>query len=705
MERDEAQMQLGQTQTALGQVRGELASTRTELSETQATLGETQTELGETQTTLDETQTELGETQTELGETQAALGETRSELDETQATLGETQTELGQTRAELEQSQTELGETQTMLSETQSELMQVTEDLTTRTAELMAASTELDSTKMQLEAAQATGTTDAMTIAGLRQEVEDLTTQVADQMAEVMKLMGDVDDLMGQVTDLTGQVTALTAERDKLMDQRDTLQGNKDLVDARNASKTAKALLASLIDVDTDPTGQDDGVDPAPDNFPVLNGVLWSVIDATTDPANPTGTTRASVSANSMGEVTVSVTGYGQTENAPDMIDGFRSVELTKDMKQLWVYTDIDDATPTPINDVYDSTKVTDKDPKYRVQPTEASATDRLTTGTHIEWTHVRRYDTAEFTETIRASDGTTDEKTTNFLGEVRGLQGRFMCDGDNDVCTAPLIDPTTDALAGDLGAWYFVPVDPNGDVDVPDGNGYLAFGWWLNKRGDDQPDDEKMNVDVFAMASGLTKRSAETGDVAGAGNVLDDSATYSGGAAGKYAIAHTAEDTGADVTHEGGHFTATATFTANFDADADGVDANGNDENGISLEGRIDGFMTRNTADEYMARPGWLVTLTYDTLDDTAGTQSPTVLGDIATADDVLTADSAKASVEWDNGGAVNGEGNWSAMYYGGNETTDLPTAVIGEFEATVSPTDAIAHIEGAFAATIDDN
>ena len=53
-----------------------------------------------------------------------------------------------------------------------------------------------------------------------------------------------------------------------------------------------------------------------------------------------------------------------------------------------------------------------------------------------------------------------------------------------------------------------------------------------------------------------VTDRAAET---------VEGSATYKGGAAGKYAMQSTTDDSAS-----GGHFTAAATLTANFDANTE---------------------------------------------------------------------------------------------------------------------------------------
>ena len=151
-----------------------------------------------------------------------------------------------------------------------------------------------------------------------------------------------------------------------------------------------------------------------------------------------------------------------------------------------------------------------------------------------------------------------------------------------------------TECEAGDLvvsgdGDWTFTPTDPNGTIDVPD-PAYVSFGWWLNAMGTMGAYD----FDAFASVEGM----GDARIVAAA--VSEGSATYKGAAAGKYAMQSTSDDSAS-----GGHFTAAATLTANFDADT-GTDPNEPNDVGVSIGGSIDNFMTGD-----VSRPNWKVTLT----------------------------------------------------------------------------------------------
>ena len=203
-----------------------------------------------------------------------------------------------------------------------------------------------------------------------------------------------------------------------------------------------------------------------------------------------------------------------------------------------------------------------------------------------------------------------------------------------------------------------FVPTDPEGTIDVAD-TAYISFGWWLNAMG-----TMGYEFDAFASVVGMGEeaRTVVAADVEG-------SATYKGAAAGKWAMQSTSDDSAS-----GGHFTATATLTADFDANTAADDQPANDM--VSIGGSITNFMTGD-----VSRPNWKVTLTAPEATDTI--------------DSITNADT-----KWATGGAVPGVGKWSAVFYGGMMDDDQPAAVAGEFDAAIPVTGEIGRISGAFGA-----
>ncbi|MDE0374025.1 MAG: hypothetical protein OXI73_15990 [Rhodospirillales bacterium] len=155
----------------------------------------------------------------------------------------------------------------------------------------------------------------------------------------------------------------------------------------------------------------------------------------------------------------------------------------------------------------------------------------------------------------------------TNILvsGSFHGVSGTYSCTPTTpaDGCTAS-VAAMGFTLAG--GTWTFTPTNANARVRDSADTAYASYGWWLSKAANDGPFiasafvDEKGTVDA---ASGL--------------NNLNGTATYVGGAAGKYALSST---TGG--TNDAGHFTARATLEANFTTNTAET----------AISGTIDNFM-----------------------------------------------------------------------------------------------------------------
>jgi hypothetical protein len=278
------------------------------------------------------------------------------------------------------------------------------------------------------------------------------------------------------------------------------------------------------------------------------------------------------------------------------------------------------------------------------------------------------------------------------FGGSVHGVAGAFSCTGTMATCGTPVrqSDGTVNATrpGGATAEWHFMPTDPDAMVDTSIDDMYLTFGWWLDK-GDGTVD---FKVDSFAMAaSGLTATEETV-----TADDLNGTATYEGAAAGKYVLLGVEADTA-----EGGHFTADAMLTVDFDGDIDD-----NNTQDIAVSGMIDGFMTGA-----MSRPGWAVTL--GTLD---GDPDSPGLDPIANLshDTGGGNEDATGMAEWTTGGAVMpGTGTWQAEFYGGAGPGTVlatgpmfPTHVVGTFNAELGGADdtpgreVLGRISGAFGA-----
>ena len=364
------------------------------------------------------------------------------------------------------------------------------------------------------------------------------------------------------------------------------------------------------------------------------------------------------VSASSGGVLTAKAAGYTMSTTMPEAISGFRGAILTKDRAEARVYTNIEDAVATAIGGIYQSSSRPGQPDVYGVFAT----VNENTNIDGIPWSVVKRTDDKSAT----IGDGGTAK--TTFAGSVRGLAGMFSCTGTT--CTPPV--PVAGVVTSNE-MWTFVPTVTDGTIDVVDKDGYLQFGWWLNMLGKDV--DDGFEVQTFASAPDYAViENALVGDA------VTGSATYTGGAAGKWAIASTTED-----TTDGGHFTATATLGVDFDADLDADEA-GNDKNGVSFSGTINKFMTGD-----VSRPNWEVTLTLDNNADLPGVQPAENLP--------TTEDGVTGASKWTTGGAVDGTGTWEASFYGSEKDTDHPTAVEGTFNANIAG--SVGRIQGAFGAT----
>ena len=204
-------------------------------------------------------------------------------------------------------------------------------------------------------------------------------------------------------------------------------------------------------------------------------------------------------------------------------------------------------------------------------------------------------------------------------------------------------------------GTWTFTPGNPDARVtEMPD-MAYASYGWWLRKHGEEE---DNWTASAFARPRGTVPAATDVGALTG-------SATYVGGAAGKYALS---APTGG--TNEAGHFTATATLTAKFAASTDST--------GDFLTGTIDRFKVGNDG----AERDWSVDLNVD----------PTaVFNNInGTGGSGGTATTANANyTSWTIGGVTEegdtrtrDEGKWAAQMY---ETGDdgVPGIVTGIFHA----------------------
>ena len=238
--------------------------------------------------------------------------------------------------------------------------------------------------------------------------------------------------------------------------------------------------------------------------------------------------------------------------------------------------------------------------------------------------------------------------------GSYHGVSGTYNCTPSTPAngCSAAVASRGFTVSTGDT--WTFTPSDADARVMDAADTAYASYGWWLHKTENGMTytasafADEKGAVDA---ASGIT--------------ALQGSATYMGGAAGKYALTSA---TGG--TNDVGHFTARATLEANFTTDM--------------ISGNIDMFMGADG----MPRD-WSVELMEQGVGDTG-----IILGDDGTGTAKMT--------KWTIGGTAGAaSGQWSGDLLN-NGTDGVPKVATGTFYSTYGTGGGEGRIVGGFGANL---
>ena len=229
--------------------------------------------------------------------------------------------------------------------------------------------------------------------------------------------------------------------------------------------------------------------------------------------------------------------------------------------------------------------------------------------------------------------------------GSYYGVAGTYSCTPTipDDGCRVnKAADGYTLVLTGTgAGTWTFTATNPEDRVTETPDSIYASYGWWLHKS------EDGMTFTASAFAD-------DKGDVPDATGItaLMGTATYMGGAAGKYAL-HSS--TGG--TNDAGHFTARATLQADFDDDM--------------ITGTIDNFMGADG----MSRD-WSVELMKSAIGNT---------GLIRQSDDDntdLAASDPGAMTKWTiDGTAAAAAGQWSGSLQDNGDDDGVPQVATGTF------------------------
>ncbi|MYD99796.1 MAG: hypothetical protein F4Y03_00755 [Alphaproteobacteria bacterium] len=241
--------------------------------------------------------------------------------------------------------------------------------------------------------------------------------------------------------------------------------------------------------------------------------------------------------------------------------------------------------------------------------------------------------------------------------GMFNGAAGEYRCTAATATACASLESSAGVRL---VGTWVFDP--DSGAMAMMVDPSFAYFGWWLNKG-----TTEGVEAGVFHGVTDLTGNDAQLAaptDI----SALGGTATYTGAAAGKYAL-----NPGLSAA-SGGHWTADATLTADF----------GNETAPGTISGMINNFMAGGASMDWSVALGSTVLAgggVFDTATDTSG-------------------DTADNAVVWTIGGVDGAEaGIWSGGLRAEGDN-GVPTLATGMFSATHG---TVGHMVGAFGADLE--
>ena len=242
--------------------------------------------------------------------------------------------------------------------------------------------------------------------------------------------------------------------------------------------------------------------------------------------------------------------------------------------------------------------------------------------------------------------------------GSYHGVAGTYSCE-PSDPAVAASCSATVAAkgfmVSSSGDTWTFTPGNANARVMDAADPAYASYGWWLRKAANDGP----------FTASAFVANKGDVPEATGL-NLLQGTATYMGGAAGKYALS---SSTGG--TNDAGHFTARATLEADFT----------NNETDTAISGTLDKFIG---ADD-QPRDDWKVEL-----GGSAITNGGLIGGDAA-------ADGTTPMTTWTIGGTdADASGNWTGSLRN-NGTDNVPQVATGTFYSEYG---AAGRMVGAFGA-----
>ena len=504
-------------------------------------------------------------------------------------------------------------------------------------------------------------------IAGLRQALDDAAdVSEADKaiyMTQLNNAVGAVDDAQGGLdtaTRRTNQMAALTSASGTLQTALAALSGSTptqaqldDANDALTALNGALGDAADLTETEKAPyereatnaaapinmaqSAFDDADEKAEDTanaaMAVTAAKLYTGISAPMgDVTSPANTDRAAA-YNTAGTAVLVTIGDGTNTPTPITLsedkmtmvadnhdwEGKRYADPAGgDMVEAMVYSNV--GAPKPGRKFGSTAAVTETGAyEYQLNADGELAAASITAANVVLTGVTRTAGTEAFS--FPDPDDTTPARI-RIPGSYHGVPGNYYCTPSTRAngCSAAVAAEGFTLSSGDT--WVFAPSNAESRVMDAADTAYASYGWWLRKAANDGP--------FTASAFHDFKGTAGTVDIT---NLVAGTATYVGGAAGKYALA---SSTGG--TNDAGHFTARATLEAEFgDATA-----------GNTITGTIDMF--RGADGEVR---NWSVKLNETTVGDN-GVIAP------------LTTTATAAATVWtigagDDAVAAAGSGEWS--------------------------------------------
>ena len=330
-------------------------------------------------------------------------------------------------------------------------------------------------------------------------------------------------------TDAGMEQTPDEQELAKLREENDRLQQQIDDAEEEDRRKAAEAAVATAAK-------------------------LYAGISAPTDSTSNAARRHAAYSGGNIAVSIGTATAVNLSEDKKTMVDANFGWEGTRYMAEpdgggtyeAFVYSNVGDPTP---GDKFSEEYTDDISDGTLDQDTTEGTAARVASPSFDQSAGVKTFDLPTNTVAVMIS------------GSYHGVAGTYSCvPGSGNKCAARLAESGFDlggvtaanAFAATNAAWTFKPSNPDALVmSVPDAI-YASYGWWIHKS----EDGETFTASAFV---------ADRGDVPDASDIgtLRGTATYTGGAVGKYALR---SSTGG--TNDAGHFTARATLEADFNDD-----------------------------------------------------------------------------------------------------------------------------------------